>query len=216
VRRIKVKICGIMTPEAGVAAAEAGADAVGLVFAPYRRQVSPAQAREIALSLPPLITTVGLFVDAPAEHIESLARTLCLGAVQLHGQEPPEMCEHLRQQGLRVIKALHVGDRLDRDLLERYRSASALLLDTRVEGLPGGTGRTFPWQVAAGLSTDFRLIVAGGLTPDNVWGALDILHPYGVDVTSGVETDGRKDPAKIRAFIDQVRRWEQAGRFNPA
>ncbi len=209
--RIRVKICGIMTPEAAAAAAEAGADAIGLVFAPYRRQVTPAQAREIILSLPPFITTVGLFVDAPADDVESLARALCLGSVQLHGTEPPEICEHLSGRGLRVIKALHVGYRLDQNLLVRYRSASALLLDTHVEGLPGGTGRTFPWEVAAGLSTDFRIIVAGGLTPDNVTRALDILRPYGVDVTSGVETDGRKDPAKIRAFIKQVREWERTG-----
>ncbi len=200
-----------MTPEAARAAAAAGADAIGLVFAPYRRQITPALAREIIISLPPFITTVGLFVDAQADEVESVARDLCLGAVQLHGEEPPEVCEQLRRRGLRVIKAIHVADRLDREHLARYAAAAALLLDTRVEGLPGGTGRTFPWEVAAGLSADFRIVVAGGLTPDNVTRALDTLRPYGVDVTSGVETDGRKDPAKIRAFVDHVRAWERAG-----
>ncbi len=200
-----------MTPEAAAAAAAAGADAVGLVFAPYRRQVTPAQAREIIVSLPPFITAVGLFVDARADEVESVARDLCLGAVQLHGDEPPEVCERLRRRGLRVIKAIHVADRVDREHLARYTAAAALLLDTRVEGQPGGTGRTFPWEVATGLSADFRIVVAGGLTPDNVTRALGTLRPYGVDVTSGVETDGRKDPGKIRAFVDQVREWERTG-----
>jgi len=209
--RVRVKICGIMTPEAAAAAAAAGADAIGLVFAPYRRQVTPAQAREIIASLPPFITTVGLFVDAPADEVESVARDLCLGAVQLHGDEPPAVCDQLRRRGLRVIKAIHVAGRLDREHLADYAAAAALLLDTHVDGLPGGTGRTFPWEVAAGLSADFRIVVAGGLTPDNVTRALDTLRPYGVDVTSGVETDGRKDPVKIHAFVDQVRAWERTG-----
>jgi phosphoribosylanthranilate isomerase len=209
--RVRVKICGIMTPEAAAAAAAAGADAIGLVFAPYRRQVTPAQAREIIVSLPPLITTVGLFVDAPADEVESVARDLCLGAVQLHGDEPPAVCDQLRRRGLRVIKAIHVAGRLDRGHLAGYAAVAALLLDTHVDGLPGGTGRTFRWEVAAGLSADFRIIGAGGLTPDNVTRALDTLRPYGVDVTSGVETDGRKDPVKIHAFVDRVRAWERTG-----
>jgi phosphoribosylanthranilate isomerase len=141
--------------------------------------------------------------------------------VQLHGGESPETCETLRQRGHRVIKAFRVADRVDRDLLERYRAASAILLDTHVPGVMGGTGQTFTWAVAEGLSADRRLIVAGGLDPDNVTAALDLLRPYAVDVTSGVEyaaRDGRKDPGKVRAFVDAVRAWDarQAAPRSPA
>ncbi len=206
---VRVKICGVVTSEIAASAAEAGADAIGLVLAPGRRQVTPAQAREIIAALPPFVAPVGVFVNTPSGEVEELARELHLTAVQLHGDEPPEACLLLRRSGLKVIKAVHVADRLDRDLLVRYRAASALLLDTKIDGLAGGTGRTFPWRVAEGLSSHFRIVVAGGLDPSNVRHALDILHPYGVDVTSGVETDGRKDLEKVRAFIEQVRRWER-------
>ncbi len=206
-RPVRVKVCGVMTPEDAAIAAAAGADAIGLIFAPARRQVSLARAREIIAALPPFVATVGVFVDAPTDETELLARDLRLTAVQLHGDEPPEVCLTLQRRGIKVIKAVRVADPVNRDLLAPYPMASAILLDTYVEGLAGGTGKTFPWEVAAGLSRDFRLIVAGGLTPGNVRRALDILRPYGVDVTSGVETDGRKDPQKVRAFIEQVRQW---------
>lgn len=198
-----------MTPESAAAAAEAGADAIGLVLGPGRRQVTPAQAREIVEALPPLVASVGVFVNPPVSEVGELAQMLRLSAVQLHGDEPPEACLLLRRSGLHVIKAIHVAERLDRDLLVRYRAASAVLLDTKIDGLAGGSGRTFPWHLAEGFSSQFRIIVAGGLDPSNVRRALDVLRPYGVDVTSGVETDGRKDLQKVRAFVEQVRRWEQ-------
>ncbi len=206
---VRVKICGVVTPEIAASAAEAGADAIGLVLAPGRRQVTRAQVREIVAALPPFVAPVGVFVNTPSGEVEELARELHLSAVQLHGDEPPEACLLLRRFGLKVIKAIHVADRLDQDILARYRAASALLLDTKIDGLAGGTGRTFPWRVAEGLSSQFRIVIAGGLDPNNVRQALDILRPYGVDVTSGVETDGRKDLKKVRAFIEQVRRWER-------
>lgn len=206
--RVRVKICGVMTPEIAAVAAEAGADAIGLVLAPSRRRVTIDQASAIVAELPPFVAAVGVFVDMPADEVETTARGLPLDAVQLHGDEPPEMCRLLRRQGVRVIKALRVADRVDVDLLDRYRSAAALMLDTHVDGLAGGSGRAFDWEAARGLSDRFPLILSGGLTPDNVGRALDIVRPYGVDVSSGVETGGRKSPEKIRQFIERVRQWE--------
>lgn len=206
--RIRVKICGVMTSEIAAVAAEAGADAIGLVFAPSRRRVTIEQASAIVGGLPPFVAAVGVFVDMPPDEVETTARGLPLDAVQLHGDEPPEMCSVLRRQGIRVIKALRVGDRVDEDLLGRYREASAVMLDTKVDGLAGGSGRAFDWEVARGLSDRFPIFLSGGLTADNVGRALDIVRPYGVDVSSGVETDGRKSPEKIRQFIERVRQWE--------
>ncbi len=208
-KRVRVKIDGIRTPADAEVAATAGADAIGMIFAEARRQVTLEQAREIVASVPPFVSTVGVFVNAPVDQVERLASDLHLSAVQLHGDESPEECLTLQQRGFQVIKALPGSDRIARETLARYPMAAALLLDTRVEGLAGGTGRTFPWQAAAGLSSAFRIIVAGGLTPENVTQALDIVDPYGVDVTTGVETDGRKDSVKVRAFVDRVREWER-------
>lgn len=206
--RVRVKICGVMSPEIAAVAAEAGADAIGLVFAPSRRRVSIEHASAIVGALPPFVAAVGVFVDSPADEVEAIARGLPLDGVQLHGDEPPEMCAWLQHQGIRVIKAVPVADRVDEALLSRYRKASAVMLDTKVDGLAGGSGRSFDWEVARGTSGRFPIVLSGGLTPDNVGRALDIVRPYGVDVSSGVETDGHKDPAKIRMFTERVRQWE--------
>jgi phosphoribosylanthranilate isomerase len=200
-----------MAPEIAAAAAEAGADAVGFIFAPSRRRVSVEQAAAIAAGLPPFVARVGVFVDAPGEQIETAARAVPLDVVQLHGGEPPELVAALRRGGLSVVKALRVGDRLDPEDLERYRAASAVMLDTKVDGLAGGSGRPFLWEVARGVSDRFTIILSGGLRAENVAEALAIVRPYGVDVSSGVESDGQKDPDKIRQFIDEVRRWERNG-----
>ena len=205
-----MKICGVLSPEIAQAAAAAGADAIGLILAESRRRVTVAQAARIVAVLPPFVSAVGVFVDAPADEVLSLAHGVPLDAVQLHGEEPPEMIEVLRAQGVRVLKAVKVGESVDVAELERYRAASALMLDTRVDGLAGGSGLAFDWNLVRGMSGRFALILSGGLTPENVTQALDILRPFGVDVSSGVETDGQKDPEKIRKFIEQVRRWESA------
>lgn len=206
--RVRVKICGVTTPRVAAVAAQAGADAIGLVFAPSRRRVSIEEASAIIAGLPPFVAAVGVFVDMPPDEVEATARGLPLDAVQLHGDEPPEMCALLRRQGIRVIKAVRVADRVDVDLLDRYRSVAALMLDTRVDGLAGGSGRTFDWEVARGLNDRYPIVLSGGLTPENIGRALDVVRPYGVDVSSGVETDGSKDPEKIRQFIERVRQWE--------
>lgn len=199
-----------MTPQCATIAAEAGANAVGMILSPARRHVSHEQARAIVSVLSPSVTRVGVFVDVPPDEVERVAKDIRLTEVQLHGDESPQACAHLQRAGLSVIKAFRIADRVDRDQLARYADVtSAILLDTRVEGVMGGTGRPFPWEAAAGLAPAFRIIVAGGLDADNVTRAIDVVHPFGVDVTSGVETDGRKDPKKVRAFVENVRQWER-------
>jgi len=207
-RRVRVKVCGVTSPEVARAAVAAGADAVGLIFAESRRRVSVADAARIVAGLPPFVAAVGVFVNAPVDEVVSLAHGLSLETVQLHGEEPPDLLEVLRAQGLRVIKALRVGADFDPADLDRYREAAAVLLDSKVDGLAGGTGRAFDWERARGLGDGRPLILSGGLTAENVAAALEIVRPYGVDVSSGVETAGQKDPDKIIRFIEQVRAWE--------
>jgi indole-3-glycerol phosphate synthase/phosphoribosylanthranilate isomerase len=206
--RIAVKICGITTVEDGRLAVAAGADAVGFVFWPKSpRAVLPATARLIAAALPPFVLRVGVFVDASPEEMRRVADEVGLDVVQLHGDEPPEAVALAPR---RAIKAVRVGPGfLPEDALRYTGRAGALLVDTRADGLetPGGTGRTFDWSLVRPVraATPF-LVLAGGLTPDNVGEAIAAVRPDAVDVSSGVESSpGRKDPAKVRAFVDAVR-----------
>lgn len=199
---VRVKICGIQDLETARAAVEAGADALGFVFAASHRRVTPEAAREIIAALPPFVTTVGVFVDVPPVVVQEVAAFCRLDAVQLHGTEPPEYCKELN---LRVIKAIRVRDAASLNGLDAY-PVQAVLLDTYVPGTPGGTGKTFDWRLLAGRELRAPLILAGGLTPENVRAAVRTVRPYAVDVSGGVETGGRKDPAKIRDFIRQAKR----------
>ncbi|MGB9825129.1 MAG: phosphoribosylanthranilate isomerase [Desulfofundulus sp.] len=197
---VRVKICGITDISSALVAAEAGADALGFVFAPSPRRITPSLARRICRELPPFITRVGVFVDAPLEEVRAVAEYCGLDVIQLHGNEPPDYCHSL---GRRVIKAFRVGVELDPVELARY-PVDAILLDSYVVGQKGGTGQPFDWQLAASLKIARPLILAGGLRPDNVGRAVAMVKPYGVDVSSGVEKDGqpgKKDPDKIRRFI---------------
>ena len=194
-----VKICGITSVEDARAAASAGADAVGLVFAGTKRRLSPRDAGTIVRMLPARIQTVGVFMDEDPETLRRLARELGLDFVQLHGSESPETCDGLP---VKTIKRFPVGPADSRETVEqrmnRYRVFASLLDPGAGDGVP------FDWTVAQGLSG--RLIVAGGLTPDNVGSAVRTLNPFGVDVSSGVESGpGKKDPAKMRRFIEEVR-----------
>jgi phosphoribosylanthranilate isomerase len=198
---IRVKICGISDVENALAAAAAGADAIGFVFAPSRRQVSIERAREIADELPPFVTKVGLFVDAGANVILRHVETVGLDVVQLHGSETPEFCAAL---GRTVVKAIRVRDASSLASMDRYR-VSAFLLDSYDPEVAGGTGRVFDWDLAARVNGRHRVILSGGLTPENVGEAVARVRPFGVDVSSGVETDGRKDPVKMREFITRAR-----------
>jgi phosphoribosylanthranilate isomerase len=195
----RIKICGITNPDDALLAANAGADAIGLVFADSPRRVSPAAAAHIIHTLPPLVTVIGVFLNARNEDITTTIRNADLDAVQLHGQEPPGDCERLPGK---VIKRFNIleNDTPDtlRERMQRYRVA-AHLLD------PGaGSGQTFDWTIARGLPGP--LIISGGLAPQNVGDAISIVRPYAVDVSSGVESKpGQKDPAKVKAFVQAVR-----------
>jgi len=206
---VRVKICGISDSATAVVAAEAGADAIGLIFAPSRRRVTAAQAREIAAALPPFVTKVGVFVDEERGRIEELIAACGLGAVQLHGAEPPEFCVGFR---VPVVKAIRVKDASSLEQMTAYQ-VDAFLLDTFDASALGGTGRTFDWTLAIQAARTHRTILSGGMTPVNVVEALTRVVPYGVDVSSGVETDGRKDHAKIRDFIRRVREWDVENQY---
>jgi phosphoribosylanthranilate isomerase len=214
--RTRVKICGITRVADGLAAAQAGADAIGLVFWPGTpRRVSHAQARAIAAVLPPFVARVGLFVDPSPEEVRAAMAKVGLDALQFHGREEAAFC---RAFGLPWLKAIHVKEGVD--LLEcasQFDAAAGLLFNAfRPGDLPGGTGQAFDWSRLAGdFTARVRLpvILSGGLDPDNVTRAIRQVRPYAVDVSSGVEerdADGRprrgaKDPARIEAFMQGVR-----------
>jgi phosphoribosylanthranilate isomerase len=199
----RVKICGITSAEDAAIAVEAGADALGFVFVPGTpRHVTAEAARAIAETLPPLVVRVGVFLDQPLSEIQRIAEAVGLHAIQLHGNEPGELARAIR---LPVIKAIRIRDEASLAPMAAY-PAAAFLLDTYVEGAPGGTGQRFPWGLAAAAVGRARIILAGGLTPANVAEAVRTVRPYGVDVSSGVEAaPGRKDPVKVKEFIRHVR-----------
>ncbi len=194
---MRVKICGITRPQDALAAEAAGADAVGFIFfRGSKRYVTLERALEISEALGPFIARVGVFVDAPLSYVLETARALRLTAVQLHGSEDATYAEALRQQ-VRVVRAVRFGPETDLAKLEQF-PADALLLD----GLSPGSGERFGWEDAAPLRGRPHLILAGGLTPENVALGIAELDPYGVDVASGVESSpGIKDPRKILDFV---------------
>ena len=204
--RVGVKICGITTVEDGLAAARLGVDAVGLVFWPQSpRWVDRDKARQISRALPPFVLRVGVFVDASPEIVTRTAEEVGLDVLQLHGRESPEEVARLPR---RVIKALRVGESFPPEEALRYEGhAAGILLDTKADGMPGGSGQAFDWSLARQVREKVSfLALAGGLTPDNVHVALNAVRPDVVDVSSGVESSpGRKDADKMRAFLEAVR-----------
>jgi phosphoribosylanthranilate isomerase len=199
----RVKICGITSAEDAAAAVDAGADALGLVFVPGTpRYVPPDAAADILAAVPPLVATVGVFVNHPLEEVLGIVSTLGLHAVQLHGQEP---AAYSRRMSVPVIRALRVRDAESLQPLETY-PAQAFLLDAYVEGIPGGTGTPIALDLALLARGRRPVILSGGLRPDTVSRAVRLVRPYGVDVSSGVEASpGRKDHRKVREFIVNVR-----------
>jgi len=203
--RTRIKICGIREALHAVVAADAGADAIGLVF--YRespRFVTPGVAANVVALLPPFVTAVGLFVDATEAKIRETLAAVHLDLLQFHGSETPEFCASF---GLPYVRAVAMEEGVDLlELAGRFSSARALLLDAHVPGTPGGTGRTFDWS-AVPRDLPIPLILSGGLTAENVGQAVREVGPWAVDVSSGVEaTRGTKDPRKIVEFIRSVRR----------
>jgi phosphoribosylanthranilate isomerase len=207
--RTRVKICGIREPLHAKVAAEAGADAIGLVFyAPSPRFVSVDAAAAIAATLPPYVSAVGLFVNEEAAAIERILDAVRLDLLQFQGDEPPEFCASFGVPWVRAVR-MEAGT----DLIEyarRFSSARALMLDAHVPGEPGGTGRSFDWDRIP-RDLPIPIILSGGLNPGNVGRAVREVRPWAVDVSSGVESGrGSKDPGKIVDFIRSVR-LEDAG-----
>jgi phosphoribosylanthranilate isomerase len=206
--RTRVKICGITRVEDARAAVDAGADAIGLVFyPPSPRHVELAQAAAIAAVLPPFVTTVGLFVNADVETIAEAVRACGIDLLQFHGNECPNYCS---EHGRPWIRALRMKDDIDLAAeAERFAGARGLLLDAFRPGVPGGTGETFDWsRIPVGMAG--RIVLAGGLTPDNVEQAVRQVRPFAVDVSGGVEREpGIKDAEKIARFVQAVRRGDE-------
>lgn len=213
----RIKICGLKEKEHALAAVSAGADFIGLVFAPSPRQITVSRAYEIASAVKQSsrrVQVVGVFVDTPASAVNQVADSCGLDWVQLSGDETWAHCRQIKRP---IIKAIRVGKGQLRQKASQILSNGGrelshhqhlFLLDSEVKGKYGGTGSTFDWRLAQPLAEEFQIIIAGGLTPDNVAQAVKLVAPWGVDVSSGVETEGVKDVAKIKTFIDAVRRLD--------
>lgn len=213
----RIKICGIRDETHALAAVQAGADFIGLVFAASQRQVSPARAREIASAAKKssdITKVVGVFVNAPSSEVNDLADFCPLDWVQLSGDESWEYCREIVRP---VIKAIRIDRQSPEELHAELSSGDRLLpaqgfitlLDSRVEGKYGGTGESFDWDLVQKVAKGFPVIVAGGLDPKNVARLIERVAPWGVDVSSGVETGGFKDTSKIEAFIGAVRKADE-------
>ena len=199
----RIKICGITRVEDALAAANSGADAIGLVF--YERSprhVSVAQAVQLAAALPPFVSVVGLFVDADAAFVREVLAQVPLDVLQFHGDETPEYCAQFTMPYLKAIRVKAGVDLIQ--CASDFYGARGLLLDAHVEGIPGGTGTAFDWTLIP-KNLPLPVILSGGLDAGNVAAAIKQVRPYAVDVSSGVEAaKGIKDAAKITAFINEV------------
>ena len=217
-----IKICGNTSLEDALLAADAGADAVGFVFARSPRQVTSCHVEAITAKLPRSVEKIGVFVDATLAEIEVAVLDGGLTGVQLHSSGSPDLPEKLRDRfgpDLRILRVLHFspGAVVEAASLAADKNIDALLVDSRTEAAVGGTGIAFDWNSAVGLfqnpEAHPHLVLAGGLTPENVSHAITILHPWGIDVVSGVESaPGRKDAEKVRKFIARARATNEPGR----
>ena len=200
----KIKICGITNLDDAMAAVDFGADALGFVFFKGSpRNISPEKAAAIISRLPVFTTIVGVFVDEPREEILKIVSQTGLSVIQLHGEEPPEACLLPRK----VIKGIRIKSIESLEPLKRYQGhISAFLLDTYAPHMPGGTGQAFNWDIALEAKNFGRVILAGGLTPENISEAIRRVNPYAVDVSSGVElVKGKKDHQKMKLFIERAK-----------
>ena len=198
---MKVKICGIRDISTALFAIENGADALGFVFAESKRKINPEAAGEIIRELPGEVLKIGVFVNETKEAIEEIANVSGINVIQLHGDETPEFCSSF---SLPVIKALSVGSPVDLSQLDEF-SCEYILLDSPKGKYRGGNGVSFDWSILNKPLQDKKMILAGGLNPENVGEGIKAANPYMVDVSSGVETEGKKDPEKIKRFIDNAK-----------
>ena len=200
--KYRIKICGVTRPQDAELACELGAHAIGLIFAGSPRQVSLKQARDVVRELPPFITPVGVFVNEPVDELMTAVDKCGLGAVQLHGDETPEYANQL--EGVSVIRAIRVRDASSLEGLDAY-DVHAFLLDTFSKERRGGTGNTFNWDLADHARLHRPLILSGGLKPENIREAIQTVRPYGVDVSSGIESQpGIKDEARMRRLFEEI------------
>jgi phosphoribosylanthranilate isomerase len=200
---VKVKICGITNVDDALSAADLGADALGFIFVTSSpRYITPSAARKIIQALPPFVVPVGVFADMVYNDILAIIDQTSIGCVQLHGEEMPEQ---LMQYPVPVYKSFRVDSSFDPEILRRYKG-SAYLLDTKISGQPGGTGKIFDWEIAVNAKKYGRIILAGGLTPENIIEAARKVQPYAVDVNSGVEDRPRKkDHTKLKMLFEQLK-----------
>jgi phosphoribosylanthranilate isomerase len=209
---MKVKICGITNIEDALLAAECGADALGFIFVKSSpRYIDPKEAHKIIQRLDPFIISVGVFADAPRDEIYGTIDQTGIGCVQLHGNELPG---HLANFPLPVFKSFRVDKYFTPETLQKYKGV-AYLLDASVDGILGGTGKTFDWSVAIAAKAYGRIILAGGLNPENIVEAVRTVQPYAVDINSGVETTpGRKDKHKLKLLFDNIRHLQNGKKKN--
>ena len=199
------KLCGITNPGDARVAADAGADAIGLIFAASSRRVSVEEARRVAIALPNDVLKVGVFVNAEPEEVLRTAREVGLDLAQLHGDETPETIAAIRGAGLPVMKAFRVRNADALAGIERY-DADLLLLDAWSARAHGGTGERFDWRLAKSLKGRDNILVSGGLTPENVREAIEFFEPYGVDASSSLEErPGKKDHERVRRFVSAAK-----------
>lgn len=200
---MKVKICGITNVDDAVCATELGADALGFIFVKLSpRYIAPLAAQKIIQKLPPFVIPVGVFVDTAYDVILDVIEQTGIGCIQLHGNESPKQ---LAKFPVPVYKSFRVDKNFDPEILRRYKGA-AYLLDTSIDGALGGTGTTFDWNIALAAKSYGRIILAGGLNPENITEAVKKVRPYAVDINSGVEsTPGKKDKHKLQVLFDKLR-----------
>jgi phosphoribosylanthranilate isomerase len=204
---VRVKICGLTNLDDARAAIDAGADALGFIFfSGSPRYVTPAAAARIIAQLPPFVSKVGVFVNEPVGPLLEIVNSVGIDTIQLHGNESPAYCDNLPGNRLKIIKAFRIKDQSSLLPLRDFRAA-AFLLDSYVPGQHGGTGSRFNWDLAIQASAlGIPIILAGGLIPENIRDAISKVAPYGVDVSSGIESaPGKKDLSKLRAFIAAAR-----------
>ncbi len=214
----RIKICGLLEASHAIAAAKAGADFIGFVFAPSRRRIEPTVAAEIIRAISTLKTrplSIGVFANMPSREVNMTANACGLDRVQLSGGEDLEYCREIERP---ITKVFHVRettgvDQVTRgieDAMQALRGQDIIfMLDTGAENASGGTGKTFDWAIARAVSNRYPIIAAGGLTPENVGVLINKSRPWGVDVSSGVESAGVKDASKIRLFIEAVRKADR-------
>ena len=210
----RIKICGITNPFDARLAVHAGADALGLLFAQSVRRITVAQAREIVEVVPPLVSCIAVFMDSSTETIRGICRQLGIRTVQLHGMESPEQVGELRRE-FKVIKGVHLTADSEIDKLAGF-GADAYLVDSRSATGGGGTGRLCDWDLAAAAAARHVVVLAGGLSADNVADAIRSVQPYAVDASSLLEeAPGKKDPVLMRSFVEEVRRADRESTPSP-